>query len=808
MVLNPQIDPALAAQAYGVAPGDLFDTAPPPSTNEEPWAWIPASWREEGADDQLRRALGTQHVGPGAVGAPPELAAPAGAPPVATPAGPTVPGVPPPAAPMAPPLGTEPGIQLPFAAPPPITELPSARAAVPDAVSTAEGMAPKGEVAGEGYAPTRAPDQLPEAQYKGAAKKLTESPFDPATGDIRADVSDADAQRYMSDLARRDPGAFAELTTKLEDAKAKRAVAEHARIAEADYQAQQANMKMRAQAMAEAQKKSEALLADAQRIADTKIDPTGGLSGGQKIAGVLGAIIGGLVQGRTGSARNAGMDALNDIIARGIDAQKANLANRREGIGLRRGALAEEYARNNDAYQAAETVRLAALKHADDLLATQQQQYSPRGTTFVKIANLRAQIGAAQQKAVEEHQQKTFDNSIKLQDAARQQQIANETARNNRATTALGYARLAEDKATRQEAQRARTADKEIERADKAAERHRQFTIGGIPKVQTGADGKPVIGPDGKPVVTFDVLRNADKSEWEAESPEATRDLRQKATSTEEVVSIIDEIRAIRNRVGGESKLLNSDESQRLEVLQNRAKLLTKQGTQGMSSDKDMETIEGASGTSDAASWRSQDAKLLEARARTVSSLNTALRRAKYTGEAITFPEGYGPKTEDTPEEIRNQRLFKKPDLSFDDAARRDLIDAQLAAGKESGLDVNNPEDQALIASSLARTRADWDAAAAPEQQRSIRQLGIAARADDANGTAARALLGKLADEAQTTKLRSLAKAALEEAGRASAATPERTSTSTDTPARRRSGPSSTAEPAVTVPPALTMGGQ
>ena len=817
MVLDPQRDGPLSEGIYGSVVPSLVDMAPPPSTNEAPWDWIPASWRDDEGDDQLHRALsGQQQVGPGptAVGAPPELAA---APPAApaqsqteaattAPAGPPAP-VPAPdlgAAPMAPPLGTEPSIQLPFAAqPPPITDLPSARPGVPDAVSTAEGMSPKGEVAGEAYAPARTAEQ----QYRDSAKKLTESPFDPATGDLRSDVSDADAQRYMNDLATRDPAKFAEVSTQLADIKTKRALAEKARIADADWKVEQANHRARTEAIRVANAKAAAIDADAQRIANTKIDPTGGLSGGQRIAGVLGAIIGGLVQGRTGSARNAGMDALNDVINRGIEMQKANLANQREGIAGRRSALAEEYARTNDTFHAQEVIRLAALKHADETLATEQQKYSPRGTSFQKIASLRAQVGAAQAEAKAKVAQTYFDNSLKASKQATEEMQQREVMRHNRASEGIDYAKIKSEEENRKLQRQLHASDKADERADKAAERVRQFAIGGIPKVQTDPDGKPVMGPDGKPTITYDVLRNDDNTVWEAESPEATRELRQKKTSATEVISIIDEIRAIRNRVGGESKLLNSDEAQRLEVLQNRAKLLTKAGTQGMSSDKDMDTIEGASGTSDASSWRSQDAKLAEARARTASSLNTAFRDAKYRGPVIAFPEG-GAKTEDTPEEIRNQRLFQKPDVSFDDAARRDLLDAQRAAGKEMGLDASNPEDQAVISGSLARTRADWDPAASPEQQRGIRELGIAARGDDANGAAARALLGKLAEEAQTTKLRSLAKSALEEAGRAGVSSPEGTTTATDTPARRRSGPVSTAAPPVVVPPALTMGGQ
>lgn len=840
MALDPQIDPALAAQLYGAPQSSLADMAPPPTTNDAPWSWIPASWNEPDEAEIRRQLSGQQQIGPGPGPMPGEVkvaanpnanlndpstweptpgARPAVGPmpgdqavanPNANPNDPKTwaPSVRPmdplllgaSAPPLAPPLAPEQPVQLPFAAPaaPPIKELPSARAPAPDALS--------GGTTGE--APTRAPEQLPEAGYREAAKKLTESPFDPATGDLRADVSDADAQRYMNDLATRDPAKFAEISQQLGDIKTKKSLAEQARIADADWKQQQANLQARADAIKVANAKAAAIEADAQRLADTKIDPTGGLSGGQRIAGVLGAIVGGLVQGRTGAARNAGMDALNDIINRGIDAQKANLANQREGLSARRGALADEYARTNDAFHAQEVVRLAALKHADDLLATEQQKYSPRGTSFQRIAALRAQVGAAQAEARQKAGQQYFDNSLKASEQIVKERAQRETERNNREQNYLRRKEIESQAADRELQRQNRAQDKAAERADKEAERRRQFTIGGIPRVQLGADGKPVIGADGKPVITQGRLVQNDGTEFEAASPEERKTLREKKTAGGNAIRNIDRILDIRDRVGGELDLLNSAEDQELQGLAADTVMQTKAGTQGMSSDEDMKYIARSAGVDKVTSWRDQRAKLLSARARIEANLDRAFRDSGYDGEKLTAPRGAFAKTEDTPEEIRNQRLFEKPDVSFENAARRDLADAQRAAGKEIGLNASNPEDQAVIRDSLARTRADYDPAASPEQQRGIRQLGIAARGDDANGQAARTLLGKLAEEAQTTKLRSLAKAALEEAGRAGLSAPEATTTSTDTPARRRSGPKSTAEPPVAVPPSLTLEGQ
>lgn len=547
--------------------------------------------------------------------------------------------------------------------------------------------------------------------------------------------------------------------------------------ADADAEAARQHMESWKAANEATQAKMDETLADAQRLADTKIDPSGGVHGGRLLAGVIASIIGGLVQGRTGSARNAGLDALESTINRGIEAQKAQLANKRGAIDLKRNVLAAEFARHGDMYQAEEAVRLASWRHIDDTLAFEQQNYDPRGRTALLIANQRRQIGAAMAQADEARRQKFLENNLKVQDAARQQQLADETLRHNRATVGLGYAQLNSAAADRAAARDARTADKATERADKATERERQFAIGGVPRVQTGPDGKPVIGPDGKPVITNDILRNADGSAWEAESPEATRELRQKKSSATEVISIIDEIRGIRDRVGGESKLLNSDDAQRLEVLQARAKLLTKAGTQGMSSDKDMETLSDAAGTSNATSWRSQEARLVEARSRTESALNVAFHDAKYSGPAITYPQARAAKN--TPAEDEVQSLLQRPQTSLDDEVNQEIDrrtlglppDQQRAFGgrlptrdsNEAQLGLT-PQQQAVYDDVLK----SYDPTASSDQRRKIAELGAAAAGSGESATDASAKLQRIAAEAQTTHLRALAGRTLEEARQAS----------------------------------------
>lgn len=745
-------DGAMVPGAAPLAPGGELPLAPPAAAAPlaAPTEPLPATQPGMGIPRAVLDAIvppaPVSPIPAGASGiAPPgaiPLAAPAAVQPLTPAAGATAFDQAPPAelAALAPaPLG-EPGLPpapSPFPPPPPIDQ-----GLLPDAISGRIEQtygAPSEPVFG-GDAAMR---MTPEQRYAAVAGEYHRDPNKLLDRLEQPGALDANTQRYLDEFAARDPAGAAVVQQRLRDAGTMRAAAERAHIAKDTLDKQMANLDRLNKARAEAAKKSAEIDAEATNIAATKVGYHP--STFQRIAGVIAAVVGGLYQGRTGSARNPGLDALNDVINRDLEEQRFNLTNRRDVLAQRRSALGELTARSNDQYQADETMRLAALKYADEQLAQQQLNFAPDGTRGLNLATMRAGLNAQIAANREVRDGKLFDRAVKVQDAARQQQIADQTNWKNRADVSLGYARINEDAAQRKEARDARAADKATERADKEAERRRQFAIGGIPRIQMGQDGKAVIGADGKPVVIYDDLRNADGAVWEAESPEATRELRQKKSSATEVVSIIDEIRGIRDRVGGESKLLNSDDAQRLQVLQARAKLLTKSGTQGMSSDKDMETLEDAAGTSSATSWRSQEARLLEARSRTESALNVAFRDAKYSGAPIAFPRSEPSKN--TPVEDRVQRLIEKPNISYDAALQQAIGYRRPANAPTLG-----DEESAALASA-ARAEAEQYKEISPQQRRDLVQLQL----DAVKDPAALASLKGVAAQAHSKTLRDFA---------------------------------------------------
>jgi hypothetical protein len=717
MPLDPAYDPMLQ-------PGAFDDQFAQP--------WPPPAWQAGPDGGPVPMDLGPQPVDP-----------------------PTMPSGVPPQEPIQPEtvLPPPPPIFNPFASPPP-EALPDPFAAppMPDALT---GVA--GQDLAHPFAGQTAPTLLtPEQGYQQSAQQLSQSPFDPVTGDIRADVSDADAQRYFDGLYQRDPLKAIELNNHLQDIKTRRALTERARIENEAWERQKQIDDDRRISREAANKKAEAIEADAMRIMNEHIDPSGGVTGGRAVAGILAAFMGGLVQGKTGSPVNAGLQALNTAIDRGIDAQKADLANRRGGIDARRSLLADEMARHGDEFRAQEAMRTAAQAHAITMLDIEMQNYSPRGTSFAKAAAMKAGLVAQMAKGQQERNDKLFESGLKEREQARKDFETRQNALHQRATTALGYAQIKAQRDERDFQRDLKRQDKADERADKDAERLRKFSLGSPrPTLALDKDGRPIAGPDGKPLTTGSQFMNVDKdgkqTPWTVEDPDDRRAMKSKIVAASEISDMIDEVLDIRDKVGGESSLWNSEAKQRLDVLQARIALVRKGGTQGMSSDKDFENLAKSIGADNLNSFRSQAAKLKEARERTLAELNSEMRAANYTGPAVSFANKYAGST-NTPEDDKRQALLADPNLSLDDAIKANVD--KVVADRGYGIDVSDPADQQLYQQIARDTAKRFQPGASETQAGDLAGYGKSAAAGDAS---ALDVLKEVAQHGHTSKLRKLA---------------------------------------------------
>ncbi len=368
---TPPQDDAL----YGAVTPGLGDTGIAPQANA--WDWIPPHWLAGPTPDAP--AIAPSEPLPGARDPLPELASP----------------MPPPAPTDAsmPPLPTWLGGA--DVAAPPIPMGPS-----PDA-----GAAPMPPPSPETSTP---PVPMPYgAAPAGVANSPsignihTETHAEQYSADPLSNPNDAERDAAMIDLATHRPKEFARIASMHEQARAANDAALKLKFDEDQLQKVKDNVAARQHADEVTQQKRAQLDADVARIASTKLNSHRYMdqqSGAGKVAVGLATIIGGLVAGRTGGP-DTGAAWLQKQIDNDVDMQKSDLDNQWRGVETRKGEVADEFRRNGDAYQAAETVRIAGYQTAIDQLQAEQQKFQPGGTQSLKIGATIAGMQAARAQA-------------------------------------------------------------------------------------------------------------------------------------------------------------------------------------------------------------------------------------------------------------------------------------------------------------------------------------------------------------------------------------------------------------------------
>lgn len=169
---------------------------------------------------------------------------------------------------------------------------------------------------------------------------------------------------------------------------------------------------------------------EAIALSKTKVDPDRwyrNRSTSGKIGAWVAAIVGGLVSGRTGGP-NQGLANIMKMIDDDVDAQKADITNQQQTLGMRRGIISDSYARSGDAFRAAEAFRIASYERVKADLQTQQSQFDPRSARAIQlgkmIQDVKARSEAAQQAALDRYY-KTHTADAELQSKL----LANEKAR-------------------------------------------------------------------------------------------------------------------------------------------------------------------------------------------------------------------------------------------------------------------------------------------------------------------------------------------------------------------------------------------
>ena len=293
----------------------------------------------------------------------------------------------------------------------------------------------------------------------------------------------------------------------------------------------------------------------------TMQDPRKTMSTWDRISYAIAAVLGGLAAPSMGG-RNVGIEMFNKAIDDDIKIQQQNLANARDGIAARRGALQDEYRQHGNQLLAAESLRAASWNHVVRALETEQQNYDPRGTTAMQIEITKRQALAAQQEAIrkftiEAYKQhleavKVEQEATKIAEQQRHQRVAekidqqnaNTSSYNAQTTRTQGAQRIALDwlkMPAEVEKMSAEAADLRAKGKKDEAERLGKFGIPGV--------------------------TNPDGSTFEATSGNETglENLRNQIAITNHLVKQVDRLKTI--RTGWSSKTANGEENQQVRQL-------------------------------------------------------------------------------------------------------------------------------------------------------------------------------------------------------------------------------------------------
>lgn len=671
-----------------------------------------------------------------------------------------------------------------FAAPPPVSALPSALpppgapGPIPDALSGVDTTQPLGELA-----PAYAPQLTPEQHFAQTVKQYKDDPY--AIPDL------GEQERYLNYLQLYEPEKALQLEMKHEAARRDAQLAAKAKADREDYDREIQNLKIREDAREKVRQQMDTVMAEAQRIAETKIDPAGGLSGGQKIAGILASIVGGLVQGRTGAARNAGLDSFVDTINRGIETQKADLANRRGMLEFKRSALGEAYARTGDMFLAEEAVRQASYRHAIGLIDSDAQNWDARGTQAMARAKARAQLVAGMNKSAQDAAYKRNEEEIKTREQARKEAETLSTIAKNRAEAAKAHAEAKNAKKQEQEwdpkqlailnpglpvppiamtqsrykdwlgAQKQGEEYKTAARANDPTERQRELAVPGVVDDQN----QPVLF-SGK---------------------EEATNVKQARARGVNMVRKVDQLIQLINDHGHETDFGKSEAWQQAKQIYSSLLLEAKEMDHlGALSGSDIALEQAKIGTDDPTQIRNTIPGLKAFRSDTIEGVNAIQQNTAVVPQGRTLRRWEPPPLdlgghEPTPEQIHLKNLQSAPNESRDEAIRKETIrrrgglspaDAAKYADLPpvSAIESNeapvglSPEQQDVYDYVNKR----YDKGATVSQQQEIEQLGSVAAGpvDDPGAKSARETLQALAESGQTAKLRLLAKSALEQSGR------------------------------------------
>lgn len=502
-----------------------------------------------------------------------------------------------------------------------------------------------------GLAPAEAPEPGPEGAPPPPVDALSGGELPPpppladdgapAPGEGEADPAAADQAELarQRDLAIRDPEAYAAENAKREYDRNKLLLDGAAAAATRDEEARQQNILAHRKAIADAQQESLRLRQEVETLSAQRVDSDGwwkSRDSGQRFFAGIAAVAGGILSATNGG-RNQALDMMANEAARNMEAQRANISNRRDLLNQQVGMNQQDFSRAGQLFEMNEADRIAGYAVVEKQLLNEAQKYDPRGTMAAQMTQAAMGARAKKEAALAAQEEKLYQRSKDAQDlglrqrAQRVSELAQrETARHNRATEREAtagdairpleyfgalygkdklppfpmsdkqYAEWWGTKGKISDATKTEEMALHQARTNSPEERARMFGVGGIVR----KDGSPVL------------FRNDSVAE---------KFTKQKA-GVDTAAALIDRMLLARRKHGWSSDLLRSDEWREMKA-DFAALNLTKKDLDelGVIAGPDLELIYSSLGTSDPTEVRDPTAGLERARLNMVNKLNSTL---------------------------------------------------------------------------------------------------------------------------------------------------------------------------------------
>ncbi|MBP9863555.1 MAG: hypothetical protein KBD62_36750, partial [Kofleriaceae bacterium] len=516
-----------------------------------------------------------------------------------------------------------------------------------------------------GYAPTPAD----RAEQDRLVTPL--DPYDPTAIAGRVESSaDAYAKATPEDRARIDAREAAMFETRRQT--------EEMKALEADRQALEANIRARAAAKAKTDAEMAAIAADTKAMSDASPFESwwSDRSTGQKIANGIAAIFGGLLAPAGG--RNSAIDLMLKVADDDAAAKWKKLAARRENVGDMQAAAQSDFIE-------AEKIRLVGREQVARQIQAQLATLNPEGSqaialgkTLAGLQDQRMQAWAALGEKMQARNDAEAAQALEVAkyelDAAKAEDASKLAwARYRRAgqgsskpsgvfgdktvytvaqwqqidpklAGALGHidpstkltGKDVKDlleitgKSGQQSIDSARQSSVEqaTQQGKEQFEREREITFDGKPLYAYDASGKVILDAFGQP------------QRITAQTPDEGKEIRLQIANSARALELLYEAKAIRSRASaGDTALPWKKANQRLEAIGAEVIKKMKAGTQGMSSDSDMDKIAAGAGVKNLKSIIGQDAAIDEGIRIITDTLNSDVRqRFGYKGPPLTVP--------------------------------------------------------------------------------------------------------------------------------------------------------------------------